>query len=161
MLKDRCRRFEQIPLPTTEEREVSRIVPRTRAPEKQMSDNNNNNTSNAARSSDPLKDLETRIASDQSIAFEPEVISALAELRDNDRVKYELLRVKLQNAGFRRMTVLEKAMDAVSGTPDKPPSQADILTEIVNSAELFHTPDTTSYADVTVNNHRETLKVRF
>jgi hypothetical protein len=51
-------------------------------------------------------------------------------------------------------------MDAVSGSGDKPPNQADILTEIVSSAELFHTPDTTSYADITVNNHRETWKVR-
>jgi hypothetical protein len=73
-----------------------------------MSDNNNNNNANAAGSSDPLKDLETRIASDQSAAFEPEVLEALAYLRSNNRAKYESLRAKLHAAGFRRMTALDR-----------------------------------------------------
>jgi hypothetical protein len=125
-----------------------------------MSDNNNNNTGNAAGSSDPLKDLETRIAGDQSVAFEPEVIEALAELRSNNRAKYESLRAKLQATGFRRMAALEKALDAVSDENEQPPSQADILNEIANSAELFHTPDMTGYADIDINGHRETWPVR-
>jgi hypothetical protein len=122
-----------------------------------MSDNNNTDPTSVH---DPLKDLETRIVTDQSVVFESKVLEALADLRSNNPATYESLRAKLQAAGFRRMTALEKAMDGVGGAPDKPPSQADILTEIVNSAELFHTPDTTSYADITVNNHRETWKVR-
>jgi hypothetical protein len=51
-------------------------------------------------------------------------------------------------------------MDAVSGENEQPPSQADILIEIANSAELFHTPDMTGYADIDVDGHRETWPIR-
>jgi hypothetical protein len=38
--------------------------------------------------------------------------------------------------------------------------QADALIELASGAVLFHTPDGNAYADVTVNGHRETYRVR-
>jgi len=40
------------------------------------------------------------------------------------------------------------------------PKQADILIEIAKSADLFHSPDGRGYADVNVNDHRQTLAIR-
>jgi hypothetical protein len=40
------------------------------------------------------------------------------------------------------------------------PKQADRLIAIANTAELFHTPDGTGYADIKVNGHRETRLIR-
>lgn len=40
------------------------------------------------------------------------------------------------------------------------PKQADLLIELAQEAELFHTADGTPFADVRVENHRETLNVR-
>ena len=42
----------------------------------------------------------------------------------------------------------------------KGPSQAEILSDIANENELFHSPDSTAYADVIVQGHRETWPVR-
>src|SRR5215469_14027170 len=38
--------------------------------------------------------------------------------------------------------------------------QADTLIELAQSAESFHTPDRTCFADVDVNGHRETWPIR-
>jgi hypothetical protein len=40
------------------------------------------------------------------------------------------------------------------------PTQSDILIAIAQTADLFHTPDGTAFADVKVNAHRETLAIR-
>ena len=39
-------------------------------------------------------------------------------------------------------------------------SQADILIELARSAELFHTPDDKAFADLEINDHRETWPIR-
>ena len=49
---------------------------------------------------------------------------------------------------------------ADDGNNKKPPKQADILIGFSNEASLFHTPDGESFADITVDNHRETHRVR-
>ncbi|MGY8706633.1 hypothetical protein RAD16_12915 [Bradyrhizobium sp. 18BD] len=40
------------------------------------------------------------------------------------------------------------------------PTQANILAELAQSAELFHAPDGTGYADLDINGHRETWPIR-
>jgi hypothetical protein len=40
------------------------------------------------------------------------------------------------------------------------PTQADILIELSRSAELFHAPDGTGFADLDINGHRETWPIR-
>jgi hypothetical protein len=40
------------------------------------------------------------------------------------------------------------------------PPQANILIELAQTAELFHTPDGVGFADIDINDHRETLPIR-
>ena len=40
------------------------------------------------------------------------------------------------------------------------PRQADVLIGLAQSADLFHSPDTTGYADLDINGHRETWPIR-
>jgi len=40
------------------------------------------------------------------------------------------------------------------------PTQADILIDLAQSAELFHASDGTGYADLDINGHRETWPIR-
>src|SRR5262249_1266160 len=40
------------------------------------------------------------------------------------------------------------------------PKQADILIDLAGGAELFHSPDGTSFADLEIDGHRETWAVR-
>ena len=45
-------------------------------------------------------------------------------------------------------------------TGGRGPTQADILIELAQAAELFHTPDGTGFADLDINGHRETWPIR-
>src|SRR5262249_50301797 len=40
------------------------------------------------------------------------------------------------------------------------PTQADILVDLAQTAELFHQPDGTAFADIDINGHRETWPIR-
>ena len=55
------------------------------------------------------------------------------------------------------MTVHEEAIAEENGEAGgRGPTQADILIELAQSAELFHTPDGAGFADLDINSHRET-----
>ena len=59
------------------------------------------------------------------------------------------------------MTALDEAIAEESGdTGGRGPTQADILIELAQSAELFHAPDGTGFADLDINGHRETWPIR-
>ena len=59
------------------------------------------------------------------------------------------------------MTALDKALAEESGEGGgREPSQADILIDIAQAAELFHTPDGTGFADLDIGGHRETWPIR-
>ena len=47
-----------------------------------------------------------------------------------------------------------------NGGGGRGPTQADILTDLAGTAELFHTADGTAFADLYINGHRETWPVR-
>jgi hypothetical protein len=109
---------------------------------------------------DPLDGLVERATADTGEAFRLDVIEALLNLKQADRSAFESLRSKLKKAGV-RVTELDKAMREESGyEAESDPSQADILVELASVATLFHTPDSTAYADFEVNGHRETWPVR-
>jgi hypothetical protein len=109
---------------------------------------------------DPLQGLVERTATDPGAAFQPEVLERLAALKTDDRAAFEALRAQLKKAGC-RVTALDEAIAEESGnTGGRGPTQADILIELAQAAELFHTPDSTGYADLDVNGHRETWPIR-
>jgi len=109
---------------------------------------------------DPLDGLVEKTTVDPGAAFTPQVLERLAELKQEDRAAFEALRAQLKKAGC-RVTALDEATAKESGdTGGRGPTQADILIELAQAAELFHTPDSTGYADVDINGHRETWRIR-
>ena len=110
---------------------------------------------------DPLDGLIERTAADAGAAFAPEVLERLVAIRQDDRAAFEALRAQLKKAGC-RVTALDEAMAEESGETDGRgrPTQADILIDLAQAAELFHAPDSTGFADLEINGHRETWPIR-
>ena len=109
---------------------------------------------------DPLEGLVEKTNLDPGAPFTPEVLERLAALEKDDRAAFEKLRVQLKGARC-RVTALDKALVAASGGGDgRGPPQADILIDIAQAAELFHTPDGTGFADLDIGGHRETWPIR-
>ncbi|HEY4808727.1 MAG TPA: hypothetical protein VIH81_13440 [Roseiarcus sp.] len=88
------------------------------------------------------------------------VVGALAALKKANRPAFETLRMRLKKAGC-RVTELDdliaKANDEQRG---RNPTQADILLDLAEAANLFHAPDEIGYADLEVDGHRETWPIR-
>jgi hypothetical protein len=109
---------------------------------------------------DPLDCLVEMAATDPGAPFAPEVLGQLADLKKDDRAAFETLRAQLKQAGC-RVTELDKVLMEESGDQeDCAPKQADILIALVADAELFHASDSTGYADLKINGHRETWPIR-
>lgn len=109
---------------------------------------------------DPLAGLIERTAIDPGAPLAHDAVRRLAALKKGDRAAFEALRARLKSAGC-RMTALDEAIAEENGDAGgRGPSQADILIELVRSADLFHTPDGTGFADLHVNGHRETWPIR-
>lgn len=109
---------------------------------------------------DPLDDLLARTEADPGAPFAPDVLEALVALRREDRARFEGLRAQLKRAGC-RVTALDEALAEEAGEDSgRGPKQADLLIELAQEAELFHSPDATAFADLVVNGHRETWPVR-
>jgi hypothetical protein len=109
---------------------------------------------------DPLDGLVERTAADPGVAFESEVLERLAVFKRDYRAAFEALRAQLKKAGC-RVTALDEAIAEESGEAGgRGPTQADILIDLAQSAELFHTPDGTGFADLDINGHRETWPIR-
>jgi hypothetical protein len=109
---------------------------------------------------DPLDGLIERVASDPSAALMPEVVQRLADLKRENRPAFESLRSKLKSAGS-RVSALDQAIGQENGEARRrAPAQADVLVALAQSAELFHAPDGTGFADLDINGHRETWPIR-
>jgi hypothetical protein len=109
---------------------------------------------------DPLEGLVEKTNTDRGAPFASDVLMMLAALKKGDRAAFEKLRAELKKAGC-RVTKLDEAMAGESGdTGKRDPTQANALVELAQSAELFHTADSTGYADLSINDHRETWPIR-
>jgi hypothetical protein len=97
---------------------------------------------------------------DPGVVFTKEVLQRLVALKKEDRAAFELLRSRLKKSGC-RVTALDEAIAEEGGEVSRRgPTQADILIELAQTAELFHTPDGTGFADLDINGHRETWPIR-
>jgi hypothetical protein len=56
--------------------------------------------------------------------------------------------------------ILQNAAVGKGKAGGRGPKQADILIGLAQSAELFHSPDGTGFADLDINGHRETWPIR-
>jgi hypothetical protein len=113
---------------------------------------------------DPLDNLVERSKADPGAAFKPEVLKRLATLKKEDQAAFELKRAELKKARC-RITALDQAIAEQEAAAEEMgsggrPKQADILIGLAQSAELFHAPDGSGFADVEINNHRETWPIR-
>ncbi len=105
---------------------------------------------------DPLSALADRIVADPSAALAPDAVAQLAALKREDPEAFERLRSRFRKAGV-RVGVLDKAVAAEKGERrGRPPSQAQLLAELAQDAQLFHTANGDGFADVEVDGHRET-----
>jgi phage/plasmid primase-like uncharacterized protein len=113
-----------------------------------------------ATTDEPLDGLPGKAAADPGAPFMPEVLEALAALKKRDRAAFEALRQQLKRASC-RVTELDAAIAGVNGEEAiRRPAQSDRLIELASHAVLFHTPDGTGFADVVINDHRETWPLR-
>lgn len=109
---------------------------------------------------DPLERLVEMTTIEPGAPFVPDVLERLAALKKGDRPAFERLRGQLKKAGC-RLTALDEAIAQENGgTSGRGPTQADILIGLAQSAELFHTPDGSGFADLEINGHRETWPIR-
>lgn len=109
---------------------------------------------------DPLEGLVERTATDPGAPFAPDTLAQLVALKKDDRAVFEALRAQLKGAGA-RVTALDEAIAEEGGdTGGRGPTQADVLVDLAQSAELFHAPDGTGFADLDINGHRETWPIR-
>jgi hypothetical protein len=108
---------------------------------------------------DPLEGLVEKTRIDPGTPFTPEVLERLAALKKDDRAAFEKLRTQLKDVC--RVTALDDALAEESGDvgDGRGPPQADILIDIAQAAELFHTPDGTGFADLAIDGHRETWPI--
>jgi hypothetical protein len=109
---------------------------------------------------DPLDGLVEKSGTDPGAAFRPEVLERLAALKKADPAAFEALRAQLKNVGC-RVAALDDAIapdNAAAG--GRRPTQANTLVELAQSAEVFHGPDQTAYADLQIKGHRETWSIR-
>ena len=108
---------------------------------------------------DPLEGLAERSAEDPGAAFVPEVLERLAVLKTEDPAAFEALRSQLKRLGY-RVRALDEAIAKTTGGGRREPTQADMLIDLAGAAELFHAADSTAYAEIEINGHRETWPVR-
>jgi hypothetical protein len=108
---------------------------------------------------DPLDGLVERVADDPGAPFTTEVLRWLSAMKKEDRAGFEALRAQLKKAGC-RVTALDEAIMEESGDGGRGPTQADILIDLTETADLFHSADGTAFADLDINGHRETWPVR-
>lgn len=103
-----------------------------------------------------LEGLVERTATDPGAPFAPDTLARLVALKKDDRAAFEALRTQLKKVGC-RITALDQVISEENGnTGGRRPTQADILVDLAQSAELFHTADGTGFADLDINGHRET-----
>jgi hypothetical protein len=68
-------------------------------------------------------------------------LERLWALKKEDRAAFEVLRANLKKSGC-RVAALDEAIGEQSGEEGgRGPSQADILIELAEAADLFHAPD--------------------
>jgi hypothetical protein len=106
-----------------------------------------------------LDGLVQKTAADAGAPFVPEVLEELIALKKEQPSAFESLRAKLKGVGC-RVSYLDKAMGDVplvgSGSSE---SQAETLLRLSEAAELFHTEERSTYANINVAGHRETWPV--
>ncbi|MGE3149739.1 MAG: hypothetical protein AB7K04_11795 [Pseudorhodoplanes sp.] len=97
---------------------------------------------------------------DPGAPFQREALERLAMTRQLDRAAFESLRAALKSVGCRVGQLDQALAELIGEGRPRRPTQGDALISVAAEADLFHAPDGSAFADVTVAGHRETLKIR-
>jgi hypothetical protein len=100
---------------------------------------------------------------DYRIAYQPEVIEFMVELKGIDLVRYidlytQLKRIKDFSAGLFNEAIAARERTLSPGDPGADPD--DVLLSIVNTFAGFRTDNDVVFFDINVGDHRETLRAR-
>jgi len=106
-----------------------------------------------------LDGLAERVQATPSALYSPDVVAALSHVRATDRGRFADTRASIKATRAVLMRDFDDLARGDSGG-QRDDSQSDALLELAESADLFHAPDGTSYADVEIDGHRETWPVR-
>jgi hypothetical protein len=107
----------------------------------------------------PLDNLVEKAKTDVGVVFKPDVLSCLADLQKHDTAQFHQLRSELKKVGV-PVAKLDKTIAQLNGGGHRHgPTQAEVLIELAGEAELFHAPDSTAYADISVDGHRQTWEI--
>jgi hypothetical protein len=85
---------------------------------------------------------------------------AMAAPKVDDCGAFDEFQVEFNKAGCWEPAVDAPLDEENSYLRRRSPTQADILIKLAQSAELFHAPDLTGFADLDINGHRETWPIR-
>src|SRR4029077_16854121 len=88
------------------------------------------------------------------------VIGDLVALKKAKRAIFETLRTRLKKAGCRVGALCGWIAEENGEQRERIPTAADLLVELAEVAELFHTSDEIGFADLEINGHRETSPIR-
>jgi hypothetical protein len=109
---------------------------------------------------DPLDGLVKWTIGDSSAPLTPDEATVLAPLKKDDGATFKTVHADLKGTGC-SVTALDRAVAEKGGIAVRSrPTQANILVELAQSAELFHAPDGTGFAVLDINGHRETWPTR-
>jgi len=97
---------------------------------------------------------------DLGALFGVEFLQCLAAMKTNDRGAFESYRAKLKIVGCRVGAIDDAVAEASGESGGRRTSQADVLIDLAADAVLFHTADGIGYADLKINDHRETWVIR-
>ena len=106
-----------------------------------------------------IEEVVRKCADNSGYVFAPEVIGRLSSLKQEDRLAFETLRVRLKKMGF-RLVALDEVVANSTSEAEREPSQTDVLIGLANDIDLFHDANGVAYADIEVSGHRETWSVR-
>jgi hypothetical protein len=114
----------------------------------------------APENSEDFEHLVEQVANDPGAPFTPEAVASLGQLKKENRAAFEVLRSRLKEAGCRITALDEVIDDETGGFSDRAMKQADMLVALAEEADLFHSADRTAYADLMIEDHRETWPIR-
>ena len=101
----------------------------------------------------------TRHADDPGALFEPDVIAALVQIKNSDPAQWQRTRATLKGLSGLQIGELERLVRISGkgdGDEDRADTQSDVLVALcMEHAELFHDPDSVTYARLKVDGHYE------
>ena len=107
-------------------------------------------------SQEPIQAIE--FVPDPGAPLAPDATEVMASMKVNDCGVSAAFQLQIKKTSYQEAAAPFGGENA--DVPRRNPTQADILLDLAQSAELFHTPDGAGFADLNINGHRESWPIR-